>query len=137
MILASHILPVLNAPLPDPFLRDLLLESYPRIVAHARLLWSWAYPNPPAMNHQMHSVPTAGGMGFLNVLTSVYGAATRAARTKRSFDTNSQSKAETEMERRLQAGRWAWSTFAIVGLFGYALSQGIIVIERVGTGPDA
>lgn len=124
MILASYVLPVLNAPLPDAFLRDLLVEFYPRVVTHARLVWLRAFPSVPTARHQTHGIVSAGGMKFFNAPTSISGAAAH------------QSKTETEAERRFRVGRWAWSAFAIVGLLGYALSQGVLVIERVDTGQD-
>jgi len=129
VILASHILPILNAPLPDPFLRDLLLDSYPHIVTHARLVMDRALPGlPRVQHHTSYNTTPNGGMGFFGALTSIYGAATRTVLTRQVLNT----KPETNMERRLRVGRWAWSSFAVVGSLGYALSQGILVIERVG-----
>ncbi|KAF8308105.1 hypothetical protein DL93DRAFT_2028552, partial [Clavulina sp. PMI_390] len=44
IILAAHILPVLRAPLPDPFLKTLLLESYSHLVSHACHISAIAFP---------------------------------------------------------------------------------------------
>ncbi|KAG8907397.1 hypothetical protein FRB99_004422 [Tulasnella sp. 403] len=45
--LAAHILLILHAPLPNPLLKTLILESYPHLVDHALLVRTVAFPSQP------------------------------------------------------------------------------------------
>jgi sorting and assembly machinery component 37 len=46
VVVASHIMLLLNAPFPDALISNLLVESYPTLVIHARLVLFRAFPFP-------------------------------------------------------------------------------------------
>ncbi|KAG9019568.1 hypothetical protein FRB90_000476 [Tulasnella sp. 427] len=45
--LTAHVLLILHAPLPNPLLRTLVLESFPTLVDHALLVRTFAFPSQP------------------------------------------------------------------------------------------
>ncbi|KAG8886711.1 hypothetical protein FRB98_001063 [Tulasnella sp. 332] len=46
-LLSAHVLLILHAPLPNPLLKTLILESYPTLIDHALLLRTKAFPSQP------------------------------------------------------------------------------------------
>jgi len=45
VVLASHILLLVNPPYPDPLLKSLVTDSYPELASHARSVYSIAFPS--------------------------------------------------------------------------------------------
>ncbi|KZV97021.1 hypothetical protein EXIGLDRAFT_764775 [Exidia glandulosa HHB12029] len=51
LLLAAHVLLLVDPPYPDPLIGTLITESYPSLAAHARLILSLAFPTPPGPSH--------------------------------------------------------------------------------------
>lgn len=134
--MASYILPIIHAPLPEPFLRTLLLESYPRIASHAQLVLERAFPISPSNSRPAPTVVKTEETSIMDALASAPSALSRMFKAKYASGSPNFAVAESEAERRLRLGRWLWSGFAVVGLLGYALSQGILVIEPTRGGEE-
>lgn len=50
-MVASHVLLLSKAPFPDPLISNLLSESFPTLVKHARLVLFRAFPFPSSLPH--------------------------------------------------------------------------------------
>ena len=77
IIIASHLLPLIHAPLPNPLLKTLLLESYPLLVSHACLVHSHAFPtslsivrDPPVVQAHVSNVSRQWTQGIGRVIAS-------------------------------------------------------------------
>ncbi|KDQ17975.1 hypothetical protein BOTBODRAFT_29290 [Botryobasidium botryosum FD-172 SS1] len=126
--LASYTLLILNAPLPNPLLKNLLDESYPTLVAHARLVQSRAIspetPLAPKLEVERIHPLSLISQGISRMAGSGWGWR--------------KEKKKSDADRRFDMWRWAWFAAAGIGMVGYVLGSGLIRISVVkGNGEGA
>lgn len=112
VIVAAHTLLLLNPPLPDTILKDLIIESYPSLAVHARLVLSQAFPDPnvsPLIYHKP-SIDTWSAL----IPT---------------FGSNSPKPELSDVEKEFTKMRWAWIGLAIVSTVGYLWMNPLVVVE--------
>ena len=106
IILAAHILLLLNPPFPDPLLKTLLTDSYPTLVDHARLVHAEAQVSNP-------EIPTSPAHSY-TLWSLVPQSAAKQGEKK-------EPKARNEEDIRFDRMRWAWIALA-VGSVAFYLS---------------
>lgn len=99
--LAAHVLPLIQAPLPDTLISSLLSSSYPALISHARRVFSTAMPTARVL---------APGRYKLTALLPYP-----------SFHSwwNEPRPPKSEEEKRFERMRWRWIGLAVVGSIGY------------------
>lgn len=101
--LAAHILPLINAPLPDTLVSSLLCSSYPSLISHARRVFEAAIPTtrvlPPERYKLSALLPYPSFRAWWN----------------------EPHRPKSEEEKRFERMRWRWLGLAIVGSVGYWL----------------
>lgn len=138
-MLASLILPLLQIPLADPFMRELVLESYPKIVSHARRVHALAFPSPPTASRPL---PMVKPLEQVSVAYALSSAPSAVGKILYSLASSSRSRASrvpskhAEVDQKLRLGRWVWSGAAVFGLIGYMVAQGLLVVELNGEGGE-
>ncbi|KAI0263365.1 hypothetical protein BC834DRAFT_971359 [Gloeopeniophorella convolvens] len=101
LVLAAHVLLLVDAPLPDPLLAPLLSNTHPTLLAHARRVLAAAAPRTPTL-------PTPGySLSALLPYPSV-----RAWWARCGAETSAE-------ERRYARARWHWAGLALLGAVGY------------------
>lgn len=112
--LASYILLLIDAPFPDPLLQSLLTESYPTLIAHARLVQLQAFPTSgsdiPLLPPQSHTI------------RSLFPWPTSRQAPK--------SNAKTDDEIRFQRMRWGWIALAVFSATFYIAQSGVVEVVR-------
>jgi sorting and assembly machinery component 37 len=106
LTLASHILLLINAPLPDTLLSSLLSSSYPALISHARRVLGAAVPSARVLPPERYR------LGALLPYPSF-----------RSW-WNEPRVPKSEEEKRFERMRWRWIGLAVVGSIGYWLVWG-------------
>jgi sorting and assembly machinery component 37 len=99
--LAAHVLPLINAPLPDTLLSSFLCSSYPTLISHARRVLGAAMPTtrvlPPERYKLSALLPYPSFRAWWN----------------------EPHRAKSEEEKRFERMRWRWIGLAIAGSLGY------------------
>ncbi|TFY82366.1 hypothetical protein EWM64_g1644 [Hericium alpestre] len=118
VLLASHILLLINPPFPDPLLPSLLSSSYPTLLTHTRRVFSTAFPTPYI--EDLHYLPSTGHSlaSLLPPLPSL-----------RSLWSTEQ-KEKSEEEKRFDRMRRAWFGMAVVGALAYWMVWGPKLVIR-------
>ena len=111
--MAAHTLLILNPPFPDPVLKDLIIESYPSLAVHARLVLSQAFLTPSPLAY--HKPSTSAWSALIPT-----------------FGSNTPKREPTKAEKEFTTMRWAWIGLAIVSTIGYLWLNPLIVIVRLG-----
>ncbi|KAA1469451.1 hypothetical protein DENSPDRAFT_864175 [Dentipellis sp. KUC8613] len=106
VLLASHILLIINPPFPDTLLSSLISSSYPTLLAHAHRVYSAAFPT--AFADHLHKLPEVG-FTFTNLLPYP---------SLRLFG-NKEKAESSEVEKRFKKMRWVWIGMAIASVAGY------------------
>lgn len=114
VVVAAHLLLLLNPPFPDPIFKDLIIESYPSLAVHARLVLSRAFLGPATSPLTYHK-PTIHAWSAL-VPT---------------FGSNTPRPEPTEVEKEFTKMRWGWIGLAIVTTIGYLWLNPPIIIVRL------
>ena len=119
ILVAAHTLLLLNPPFPDPLLKDLIIESYPSLAVHARLVLSQAFLGPatspltyhkPSVNTWSSLIPT--------------------------FGSNMSRPEPSELEKDFTKMRWGWIGLVIVSTIGYLWLNPLVVIVRLSDEED-
>jgi len=113
--LAARILLLMNTPLPNQTLKNLLLSSYSSLVDHAALVREIAFPaDAPSLHIIQPSHP--------NLLQLINSSSKHLARriTTREF--------ESEEDARFRKYRWGWYALAVTGIVGYYLVVGLPIV---------
>lgn len=125
LTLASRILLLIHAPLPNPALKDLINTSYPSLVSHATRIHTLAFP---ASSPRPRILPPPR-VNALNVLKSSL---------SHLFKRITSSADESEEVKRFRRYRWGWYALAVSGAIGYIMTQGpirVVVVKRVDGQP--
>ena len=127
LALASRILLLTHAPLPNPALKDLVTASYPSLVEHATRIHALAFPATPSASNPPPKILPPPQINFLSVLKSSITHLVRRATS---------SAEESEEAKRFRRYRWGWYALAVAGAVGYIMTQGfvpirVVVIRRV------
>lgn len=115
MIVAAHTLLLLNPPFPEPVLKDLIIESYPSLAVHARLVLSKAFLGPTTSPLTYHKLSTNTWSALIPT-----------------FGSNTPKPQPSEVEREFTQMRWGWIGLAIVSTIGYLWLNPLVVIVQVG-----
>ena len=114
IIVAAHTLLLLNPPFPDPVLKDLMIEFYPSLAVHARLVLSQAFLGP-ATSPLTHHKPSTNTWSALIP----------------TFGSNMPRPEPSELEKEYTKMRWGWIGLTIVSTIGYLWLNPLIVIVRL------
>jgi sorting and assembly machinery component 37 len=114
VIVAAHTLLLLNPPFPDPILKELMIESYPSLAVHARLVLSQAFLGPTTSPLTYHKPSTNTWSALIPT-----------------FGTNMPRPEPSELEKEFTMMRWGWIGLAIVSTIGYLWMNPLIVIVRL------
>jgi sorting and assembly machinery component 37 len=114
IIVAAHTLLLLKPPLPDPILKDLIIESYPSLAIHARLVLSQAFPDPNLSPLIYHKPSTNTWSALIPT-----------------FGSNSPKPEPSDLEKEFTKMRWAWIGLAIVSTIGYLWMNPLVVVVSV------
>lgn len=126
---------LLQQPLPDSLLRDLLAESYPQLLEHAHNVYDYAFnpalPAPPAMPHYT-------GFSLWSILPG-FPVFWRRGPDRVEDDTTEGAKEVKTIQRRFATLRWGFFALALVtfgafiGLSDMRRSLTIVANERRNT----
>lgn len=111
IVVAAHTLLLLNPPFPDTTLKDLIIESYPSLAVHARLVLSRAFAGPPNSPLTFHRPSTNTWSALIPT-----------------FGSNVPRQEPSELEKEFTRMRWGWIGLAIVSTIGYFWLNPLIVI---------
>jgi sorting and assembly machinery component 37 len=111
VIVAAHTLLLLNPPFPDPVLKDLIIESYPSLAVHARLVLSKAFLGPATSPLTYHKSSANTWSALIPT-----------------FGSNTSRPEPSEVEKEFAQMRWGWIGLAIVSTIGYLWLNPLIVI---------
>lgn len=114
IIVAAHTLLLLSPPFPDPVLKDLMVESYPSLAVHARLVLSQAFLGPATSPLTYHKPSTNTWSALVPT-----------------FGSNVPRPEPSELEKEFTRMRWGWIGLAIVSTIGYFWLNPLIVIVSV------
>lgn len=117
IIVAAHTLLLLNPPFPDPVLKDLMIESYPSLAVHARLVLSQAFLGPITSPLTYHKPSTNTWSALIPT-----------------FGSNTPRPEPSELEKEFTRMRWGWIGLAIVSTIGYLWLNPVIVIVQLKEG---
>jgi len=120
IIVAAHTLLLLHPPLPDPILKDLIIESYPSLAVHARIVLLQAFPDPTVSPLTYHKPATNTWSALIPT-----------------FGSNTPKPEPSEVEKEFTNMRWAWIGLAIVSAIGYLWLNPLIVLEQLPDGEEA
>lgn len=115
IIVAAHTLLLLHPPFPDPILKDLMIESYPSLAVHARLVLSQAFLGPATSPLTYHKPPTNTWSALIPTLGS-----------------NMPRPEPSELEKEFTTMRWGWFALTLVSTIGYLWLNPLIVVVRLG-----
>ncbi len=101
LVLAAHILLLVQAPLPDTLLSSLLSSSYPTLLLHARRVLEIAAPSARVLPPERYSLSAL-------IPYSSFRAWWSEPRPQKS-----------EEEKRFERMRWQWIGLAVLGSIGY------------------
>ncbi|KAF9792053.1 hypothetical protein BJ322DRAFT_1102582 [Thelephora terrestris] len=115
IIVAAHTLLILSPSPPDPVLKDLIIESYPSIAVHARLVLSRAFLGPATSPLTYHTSSTNTWSALIPT-----------------FGSNTPRPEPSEVEKEFTNMRWGWVGLVIVSTIGYLWLNPLVVIVQVG-----
>ncbi|KAH9180855.1 hypothetical protein EDB89DRAFT_1921520 [Lactarius sanguifluus] len=101
LVLAAHVLLLVQAPLPDTLLSSLLSSSYPTLLLHARRVLAIAVPSAPVLPPEQYSLSALIPYPSFRAWWS-------EPRPQKS-----------EEEKRFEHMRWQWIGLAVLGTVGY------------------
>jgi hypothetical protein len=110
VLLAAHLLLLLDPPFPDPLISTLLAESYPILVSHARHIQAAASESPFTVVGNIHSY----SLGFSILQWPRHG-----------HQTKKKPRTKTAEDVHFDRMRWGWMALAVTGVFFYLWTAGI------------
>jgi len=119
VVVASHILLLLNGPFPDPIISDLLIESFPSLVIHSRLILYRAFPSPSTTPPLRHP---GSGISWHSLIP----------RPKFSLLQETKSEAERHFARM----RWGWVGLALISAVSYFWMNPMVILIEVPDGDE-
>ncbi|KAG8709986.1 hypothetical protein FRC08_017789 [Ceratobasidium sp. 394] len=122
IIIASHILPLLYIPFPNPLLSTELRTSFPELSSHADRVLEYSRTAP--------SAPTLPAPTVRSSLTTVLNSWRRDMNV---FAQEKEKGPAAEKEASLRYGRWIFGLLAGVGSVVYLVATGIVSIKYVET----
>jgi sorting and assembly machinery component 37 len=114
IIVASHVLLLLNAPFPDSLISDLLIESFSSLVIHSRLILYRAFQSPSTTPPLRH--PDAG-------------ISWRSLIPRPKFGTSREST--SEVDRQFAKMRWGWVGLALLSTVAYLWINPVVIVIQV------
>jgi len=113
VLLAAHVLLVITPPFPDPLLKSLFLESYPSLVAHAKLILSHAFP--------VSGKRVISGKEVISQMPPISPPASYSLSSLLPFSARSlgEPKSKDPEDVRLHKLRRRWIGLAVASIFGY------------------
>ncbi|QRV99937.1 hypothetical protein RhiJN_27956 [Ceratobasidium sp. AG-Ba] len=116
--IASHILPLLYIPFPNPVLSSELRTSFPELASHADRVLEYSRTAP--------SAPTLPAPTVRSSISTVINSWRRDANV---FAQEKEKGPRAEKEASLRYGKWAFALLAGVGSIVYLLATGIVSIS--------
>lgn len=124
IIFAAHTHVLTSLDLPDNSLKDLLVNSYPTLVAHATSVYEKAFPNPNVFP-PMAVASLATSLKSLVPYPKLIQRAPQRPKLDLSSDEEEDAKESVKEERQFQLARWAWTGLAVSSIAGYLYFTGL------------
>ncbi|KAF8587401.1 hypothetical protein K439DRAFT_823305 [Ramaria rubella] len=118
LVLASRILLLVHAPLPNSTLKDLLMASYPSLLSHATHLHAHAF-SPSGPHPQIVASPRA------NPLTILKSTVAHVMRSP------TDAIDESEEAKQFRRYRWSWIVLTVAGAIGFIATQGLPIVVKI------
>ncbi|TFK55127.1 hypothetical protein OE88DRAFT_1674733 [Heliocybe sulcata] len=120
VVLASHILLLINPPYPDPLLKSLVTDSYPELASHARSVYSAAFPSSEA-----YPALASQAQNSFKALIPTFRFPSRASVHRPEVKTD---------DDKIDVWTWGWIAMAAIGAVGYWVLAGpriqIVLVEE-------